>query len=92
MKSKRVEFQPPSEVTDQIGSAPAGTRLELMTTFAVKDDGKWCITGIEGVPMPGYDGEGNPTDKAEEHMDMGAGERMAGKMKAAMKGGEAEGY
>lgn len=70
MKSKKVEFTPPDEVKDQIGDIPAGTRLELMTRYAVKDNGRWCITSIEGVPMPGYDAEGNPTDK-EEHMEGG---------------------
>lgn len=82
MKPKKVEFTPPSEVTTQVGEASPGTRLELMVNFAVKDDGKWCMTSIEGVPMPGYDAEGNPEGK-EEHLDMGAGERMASSMKEA---------
>lgn len=95
MKSKRVEFTPPEEVLEQIGQVPAGTRMDLMASFAVKDNGRWCITAIEGVPMPGYDGEGNPTDK-EEHLDMGGGQRMADKMNAAMasmggNGGAGEG-
>jgi hypothetical protein len=93
MKSKKVEFMPPSEVTDQVGAADAGTRLELMTTYNVKDNGQWCIVSIEGVPMPGYDAQGNPEGGKEDHMDMGAGERMAGKMKEAMSGmGAGGGY
>lgn len=92
MKSKKVEFTPPSEVTDQVGSADPGIRLELMTTYAVKEGGTWCIASIEGVPMPGYDAQGNAEGK-EDHMDMGAGERMASRMKAAMNGeGEGAGY
>ena len=82
MKSKKIDFTPPSEVTAQIGEAPNGTHLELMTMYVVKGD-KWCIASIEGVPMPGYDAEGNETGK-EEHMDMDGGERMASRMKAQM--------
>lgn len=90
MKNK-VEFTPPEDVLSQIGEVPAGTRMDLMASFSVKPDGKWCITAIEGVPMPGYDGEGNETakDEAQEHMDMGGGERMAAKMKSAMAEGGA---
>lgn len=88
MKSKPVEFSPPEEVTSQLGEAPAGTRLELMTRFAVKDDGRWCIVSIEGVPMPGYDAEGNPTGR-EEHLDMDGGKRMADTYNKAMAGGGA---
>lgn len=86
MKSgKKVEFHPPDEVKAQIGEVPPGSRLELMCNFAVKDDGRWCITSIEGVPMPGYDGEGNP--EKEEHMDMKGGDRMASRFNEAMGGG-----
>lgn len=84
MKSRKVEFTPPQEVTDQLGSAPAGTRLELMTKFVVKNNGAWCIASIEGVPMPGYDGEGRDTGDKQETMDMDGGERMASKMKEMM--------
>lgn len=85
MKSKKVEFKPPQEVIDQIGQIPADTRLELMTRYAVKADGAWCIVSIEGVPMPGYDGEGNPTD-AQEHMEGGD---FAKKYQEAMASGNA---
>jgi len=36
-----------------------------MTKFGVKPDGKWCIKSVEGVPFPGYDELGNPTDEKE---------------------------
>lgn len=77
---KPIEFKVPTEVLDQIGNAPQGTRLELMTSFEVKGDGRWCFVAIEGVPMPGYDGEGNPTDK-DEYLDSSGTDRMAAKMK-----------
>lgn len=77
---KPIEFKVPSEVLDQIGNVPEGTRLELMTSFAVKEPGRWCIASIEGVPMPGYDAAGNPTSD-EEHMDSSGTDRMAAKMK-----------
>lgn len=76
---KPIEFKVPEDVLSQIGNVPEGTRLELMTTYAVKEPGRWCIASIEGVPMPGYDAQGNP-DK-EEHLDTGGGERMAARMK-----------
>jgi hypothetical protein len=71
MRTKPVEFKVPEEVSTQVGAAPEGTRLELMTSYAVKDDGRWCIVSIEGVPMPGYDAAGNPTGGKEEHMEAG---------------------
>jgi len=90
---KKVDFTPSEELKNQVGDVPVGTHLELMTMYVVKDS-KWCIAAIEGVPMPGYDGEGNETGK-QEYMDMDGGERMAGKMKEAMgSSGESggEGY
>jgi hypothetical protein len=70
MKTKVVDFTPPSELTSQIGEAvEPGQRLELMATFAVKPNGDWCIASVEGVPFPGYDADGNPTDKPEEPMN-----------------------
>lgn len=70
MSERRIEFSPWEELKDQIGNIPSGTRLELMTRYAVKPDGRWCIVSIEAVPAPGYDGEGKPTSK-EEHMETG---------------------
>lgn len=68
MKSERkVDFTPPKELISQVGQAiDPGQKLELMTTFAVKPDGKWCIASVEGIPFPGYDADGNPTDGQDE--------------------------
>jgi len=70
MKSThKVEFSPPANLLEQVGQEmQAGQHLELMTQFAVKDNGQWCIVSVEGVPFPGYDQQGNPTDGKEEHM------------------------
>ena len=87
MKSQKVEFTPPEDVTDQLGNVPRGTRLELMCRVAVKDNGRWCLVAIEGIPMPGYDGEGNENNEKPETLDMGAGERMASRMKGMMSEG-----
>lgn len=78
---KPIEFKVPDEVLGQIGNVPEGTRLELMTSFAVKEPGRWCIVSIEGVPMPGYDAEGNPDRGKDEHLDTSGSDRMAAKMK-----------
>jgi len=38
------------------GAVPKGKRFELMVEFV--DEGKeWCITSVEGVPAPGYEGD-----------------------------------
>jgi hypothetical protein len=72
MKNK-VEFQPPAELSAQIGEAVApGTNLELMANFRVKEDGSWCIAAVEGVPFPGYDAQGNPVVGTEEKAPEGS--------------------
>lgn len=65
---KKVEFVPPKELLDAIGEGvQPGQRLDNMRTeFAVKEDGRWCIVRVDGVPFPGYDYQGNPTDDKEE--------------------------
>ncbi len=69
---KKVEFTPPPELLDQVGETLSpGQRLELFTEYAVKDDGRWCIVRVEGVPFPGYDADGNPTSGKEETMPRG---------------------
>lgn len=69
---KRTEFTPPDKLLDQVGeSLSPGQRLELFTEFAVKDDGRWCIVRVEGVPFPGYDADGNPTNGKDESMPRG---------------------
>lgn len=73
MSEKRVEFRPPKELLDAIGEGvQPGQRLDNMRTeFAVKDDGRWCIVRVDGVPFPGYDYQGNPTDEKDEGMPKG---------------------
>ena len=84
MKSKPVEFKVPEAVLTQVGDVPEATRLELMTSFAVKADGRWCIVSIEGVPMPGYDAAGNPDSDEDEHL---AGGDFSKKYNEARYGG-----
>lgn len=70
---KRVEFTPPDKLLDQVGeSLSPGQRLELFTEFTVKDDGRWCIVRVEGVPFPGYDADGNPENGKDESMPHGS--------------------
>jgi len=72
MKSKKVEFTPPEALLDQVGETLSpGQRLELFTEYAVKEDGRWCIVRVEGVPFPGYDADGNPTDGKEDSAPRG---------------------
>ncbi len=60
-KEKKVEVTPPTALLNQVGeNLTEGSRLELMTEFAVKPDGRWCLVRTEGVPWPGYDADGNP--------------------------------
>ena len=68
MKNKPIDFKPEQILLDQIGNVPPGTQLELMTKFMVKPNGDWCIVSIEAVPMPGFDGEGNPAYVKGESM------------------------
>jgi len=65
MAEKRVEFTPPKALLEAIGEGvQPGQRLDNMRTeFAVKEDGRWCIVRVDGVPFPGYDYQGNPTDE-----------------------------
>lgn len=88
MKSK-VEFKPTEEITAQVGNVPQGTHMDLMASFKVKEDGKWCLIAVEGVPMPGYNAQGDPDGDDSDHLDMRGGERMAERMKAAMSDGGA---
>ncbi len=68
-RESKVEFHPPANLLEQVGeSIQPGQNLELMTTFEAKGNGQWCIVSVEGVPFPGYDQQGNPTDGKEEHM------------------------
>lgn len=69
--ARPIDFTPWEELKTQIGDVSPGTRLELMTRFAVKPNGKWCIVSIEAVPAPGYDSEGNPENEKQEHMQTG---------------------
>jgi hypothetical protein len=71
---KRIEFTPPKELLDAIGEGvQPGQRLDNMRTeFAVKDDGRWCIVRVDGVPFPGYDYQGNPTDERDDTMPEGS--------------------
>lgn len=70
MKEKPIDFRPPPNLLEQVGQTVApGTHMELMTTFVSKEDGRWCIASVEGVPFPGYDAEGNPTSGEQAHMD-----------------------
>ena len=63
--SKEFTFKPPQKLLDAIGTnLEAGSRLPLRAEFCVEPDGSWCITRVEGVPFPGYDGEGK--DKGDE--------------------------
>lgn len=72
MKNKPIEFTPPQSLLDQVGTNIApDTRVELMTSYSVKPDGKWCITGWEGVPAPGYDADGNKEGNEHESMPRG---------------------
>jgi hypothetical protein len=73
MIERRVEFVPPKALLDAVGEGvQPGQRLDNMRTeFAVKEDGRWCIVRVDGVPFPGYDYQGNPTDGKDESMPTG---------------------
>lgn len=70
-RQKVIDFTPSEELTAAIGDTAGGDRLELMTIYAVKPDGRWCIASIEGVPMPGYDQYGNPESEKDESLKGG---------------------
>jgi len=70
MKNGKVEFKVPDELLKYVGEASPGTALELMANFRVKDDGRWCIASVEGIPFPGYDADGNPEESDDRPMEM----------------------
>lgn len=70
-RQKVIDFTPTPELSEAIGGTSGGDRLELMTVYAVKPDGRWCIASIEGVPMPGYDQYGSPEGEKEESLETG---------------------
>lgn len=90
MKKSKVEFSIPDDVAKSIGeSIKPGSNLELMVNFRVKDDGKWCIAAVEGVPFPGFTSEGEPDEEKEESYDANKSE-FADKYQEAMKPKEGE--
>lgn len=73
MKNSKVEFTPPQDLVAWMGSElPEDTNIELMVNFRTKGNGQWCIASVEGVPFPGYDAQGNPSEEASEHMKGGS--------------------
>lgn len=72
MKMHEIEFDPPDKLKSMVGEGvEAGMAIELFTTYRVKKNGKWCITMWEGVPAPGYDESGNPSDKDDAYQRPG---------------------
>ena len=61
---KRIEFKPLPAMTQLAGEqVDEGDTFELLTTYAQKPNGNWCIVEIEGVKAPGYqDNEDKDTD------------------------------
>lgn len=66
MKSKQIDFTPPEKLLENVGNVPSGSRVELMTSYAVKPDGRWCIVNWEGVPAPGYDADGDEENDRDD--------------------------
>lgn len=53
MKSKRIEFEPPSGWTIPEGKS-VGDDIELMATVRVKPDGRLCLVALNDEKMPGF--------------------------------------
>lgn len=81
---KKIEFKPTDEMKRLVGDVPSGERFELMTEYAAKDNGDWCVTRIEGVPAPGYDAEGHAEEADKSPMD--GKSQFATNYETAMKG------
>lgn len=78
----KIEFKPPENLKRYLGEGLApGQKVELLTSYRVKEDGNMCITMWDDeVPAPGYNEEGEPEKESgfkERAMGMMNGEMMS---------------